>query len=156
MAGIHKAIEGALKASDQQGTALARGLSYINTNRDQLLRMVSGCRDRNAGFSDKTLAVLKFEDMNGKLIAALLNYCCHGTCAFTRKDVDGKIKTSPEFTGYACNYVQQRYGGDPCYSMVFGGCWRSESAFFLPKDFRGCMSRMDILKAWTLLMGPSI
>ena len=56
---------------------------------------------------------MKWEDYDGNLIAAFLNYCCHGTCAFTRRDVDGKIKTSPEFMGYACNYVQERYGGTP-------------------------------------------
>ncbi len=114
VAGIQKAIEGALESLRPARYGFGTGLSYINTNRDQLFEDGFWMQGQNyAGFSDKTLAVLKFEDMNGKLIAALLNYCCHGTCAFTRKDVDGKIKTSPEFTGYACNYVQQRYGGDP-------------------------------------------
>lgn len=114
MAGIHKAVEGAIASLRPARYGFGTGESYINTNRDQLFEDGFWMQGQNyAGFSDKTLAVLKWEDYDGNLIAAFLNYCCHGTCAFTRRDVDGKIKTSPEFMGYACNYVQERCGGTP-------------------------------------------
>lgn len=114
MEGIHKAIQGAIANLRPAKYGFGTGESYINTNRDQLFEDGFWMQGQNyTGFSDKTLAVMKFVDYDGNLIAALLNYCCHGTCAFTRRDADGKVKTSPEFMGYACNYVQQRFGGDP-------------------------------------------
>ena len=114
MAGIHKAIQGAIANQKPARYGFGTGESYINTNRDQLFEDGFWMQGQNyAGFSDKTLAVMKFEDYDGNLIAAFMNYCCHGTCAFTRRDADGKVKTTPEFTGYACNYVQQRFGNKP-------------------------------------------
>lgn len=114
IAGIHLAIQGAIASLQPARYGFGTGESYINTNRDQLFEDGCWMQGQNyAGFSDKTLAVMKFEDYDGNLIAAFLNYCCHGTCAFTRRDTDGKVKTSPEFTGYACDYVKQRFGGKP-------------------------------------------
>ena len=114
IAGIHLAIQGAIASLQPARYGFGTGESYINTNRDQLFEAGCWMQGQNyAGFSDKTLAVMKFEDYDGNLIAAFLNYCCHGTCAFTRRDTDGKVKTSPEFTGYACDYVKQRFGGKP-------------------------------------------
>lgn len=114
MAGIHAAIRGAIASLRPARYGFGTGESYVNTNRDQLFEDGCWMQGQNyAGFSDKTLAIMKFEDYDGNLIAALLNYCCHGTCAFTRRDADGKVKTSPEFMGYACDYVKQRFGGDP-------------------------------------------
>ena len=142
-----KAVEGAIRFIASSRYGFGTGESYINTNRDQLF----GGWFLDAGtelcwFSDKTLAVMKWEDYEGNLIAAFLNYCCHGTCAFTRRDVDGKIKTSPEFMGYACNYVQERYGGTPVIIWSSGGSRGSESVVFPLRDFREHMRRMDILR----------
>lgn len=109
--------------------------------------MVSGCQGQNyAGFSDKTLAVMKWEDYDGNLIAAFLNYCCHGTCAFTRRDVDGKIKTSPEFMGYACNYVQERYGGTPVIIWSSGAAGDQNPLFSSEGFPRTHEEGMDILR----------
>jgi neutral ceramidase len=114
MQGIHTAIKGALASLRPAKYGFGTGYSYINTNRDQLFEDGFWMQGQNyAGFSDKTLAVLKFEDYDGHLIAAMLNYCCHACCAFTRRDFDGKVKITPEFPGYACNYIKQRFGGDP-------------------------------------------
>lgn len=87
------------------------GKSYINVNRDQQFEDGNWMQSQNhEGPSDKTLAVMKFEDVEGRLIGAVLNYGCHGTCAFCAPDTDGEVKASPEFMGYACSYVEQRFG----------------------------------------------
>lgn len=89
------------------------GKSYINVNRN--LKTPSGCwveESNPAGFSDKTLAILKFEDLNGKLISALLNHPTHATCGFKMPDVDGTGKTSGNFPGVTCRFLEERYGED--------------------------------------------
>lgn len=112
-AGVNRAIETALSRLRPARYGFGTGESYINTNRDQLFEDGFWMQGQNyAGFSDKTLAVMKFVDLDGNLIGAVLNYCCHGTCAFTQRDEDGKIKATPEFTGFACDYISQRFGGD--------------------------------------------
>lgn len=88
-------------------------LSYVNTNRD--LQTFGGfwLEGRNlAGYSDKTLAMIKFVDMEGKVIAALLNHATHATCIYLMRDADHKGKTSSNFPGIACEFAEQYYGGD--------------------------------------------
>lgn len=113
-AGLDKAIGEAMANLRPARYGFGTGESYINTNRDQLFEDGFWMQGQNyQGFSDKTLAVMKFVDEDDKLIGAVLNYCCHGTCAFTRRDTDGKVKATPEFTGLACDYISERFGGDP-------------------------------------------
>lgn len=85
--------------------------SYINTNRDYQTLGGFWTEARNlAGYSDKTLAILKFTDEDGKLIAALLNHPTHATCCYLMQDADHKRKTSGNFTSIACEFVEEHYG----------------------------------------------
>lgn len=134
-AGVTKAIDDALNSLRPARYGFGTGESYINTNRDQLFEDGFWMQGQNyAGFSDKTLAVMKFEDLKGHLIGAVLNYCCHGTNAFVCKDVDGKVKSTPEFSGYACEYVSQRYGGDPVI-LWSSGCAGDQNPLFSSEGF---------------------
>ena len=63
MAGIHKAVEGAIASLRPARYGFGTGESYINTNRDQLFEDGFWMQGQNyAGFSDKTLAVMKWEE----------------------------------------------------------------------------------------------
>ena len=87
--------------------------SYCNVNRDKKTRFgfwVEG--PAYDLYSNKTLAVLKFVDEDGKLIAAMLNFGAHAVCAFCEKDADGKVKSSSNFPGIACEFVEKHYGDD--------------------------------------------
>lgn len=87
--------------------------SYCNVNRDLKTSFGFWVEGPNyAGYSNKTLAVMKFVDNDGKLIAAMLNYGAHAVCAFAQKDVDGQVKTSGNFPGIACRFVEEYYGDD--------------------------------------------
>lgn len=113
---IEKGIEVAKKAVDNMRPArygYGESESYINTNRDLQTPFGYWVEARNlAGYSDKTLAIVKFVDMNGKLIAALLNHGTHCTCAFLMKDADGQYKTSGNLSGIACCFAEEHYGDD--------------------------------------------
>ncbi len=85
--------------------------SFINTNRDLKTPFGYWVEARNLqGYSDKTLAIIKFVDSEGRLIAALLNHGTHATCAYLMKDADGKAKTSGNFNGIACKFAEEHYG----------------------------------------------
>lgn len=88
------------------------GRSYINVNRD--FPCEDGYWAENANYdgpSDKTLAVLKFTDAEGNLIAALLNYGCHAITTIGARDTDGKLKVSADFPGFTCDYLEKKYPG---------------------------------------------
>lgn len=110
--GIHEAIDEAILSLKPVRYGFGTGESYINTNRDEQFEDGYWMQSQNyAGVSDKTLAIMKFEDLEGNLIAAITNYCCHGTTAFCVKDADGKVKLTPGFMGYACDFVEKRFTG---------------------------------------------
>ncbi|MBS6952615.1 MAG: neutral/alkaline non-lysosomal ceramidase N-terminal domain-containing protein [Enterocloster asparagiformis] len=112
MNGVRRAIDGAISSLKPARYGYGTGESYINTNRDELFEDGYWMQSQNyGGISDKTLAVMKFEDLDGNLIAVVLNYCCHGTTAFCVKDTDGKVKLTPGFMGYACDFVEKRFAG---------------------------------------------
>ncbi len=111
------------------------GKSYINVNRDLQLEDGSWSQaDNYEGPSDKTLAVIKIEDMDGKLIAAMLNHCTHANLTFLCRDEDGKSKTCGDFPGFCCDYLEKRYGGDAVFLWTSGAagdqnaipCFRGE------------------------------
>lgn len=84
--------------------------SYINLNeitRDPEIGYY--CDPEGNGYSDKTLALLKFVDENGKLICVLMNHCTHATIAMG-KDANGKFATSGNFPGIASRFLEDYYG----------------------------------------------
>ncbi len=87
--------------------------SLVNVNRN--LKSFCGfwVEARNeAGYCDPTLSIMKFVDEDGKLIAAFLNHATHATCCYMLKDIDHKAKTSGNFTGITCRFVEKYFGED--------------------------------------------
>lgn len=135
IAGTYEAIDKAVASLRPARYGYGEGKSYINANRDGLFEDGHWMQDMNlAGISDKTLAVVKFEDYEGRLIAAILNYAAHATGACYTKDVDGLGKVTPAFPGYACNYVESRYGGDAVV-MWTSGCAADQNVLCSPEGF---------------------
>lgn len=97
--------------------------SWVNVNRDLKTAFGFWVKGPNyAGYSSKDLSVLKFEDLEGHLITAILNYGVHATCAFLQPDRDGVIKTSGNLPGIACRFVEEAFG----YNSV--AIWTSGAA----------------------------
>ena len=85
--------------------------SYINVNRNLFSFGGYWVEGRSmGGYSDKTLSIIKFVDREDRLIAAFLNHATHATNCYMLKDVDHKAKTSGNFTGIACRFVEEHYG----------------------------------------------
>jgi hypothetical protein len=89
------------------------GNSYINASRDEQLpngRWIFGCDFERP--SDKTLGVIKLESLEGKLIAAVLNYAVHSTMNFRVKEPDGNMSVSGDLAGEISEYVEETYKAD--------------------------------------------
>lgn len=105
--------------------------SYCNVNRDLKTRYgfwVEG--PAYNAYSNHTLACIKFVDENDKVIAAMLNFGAHATCAFVQKDVDGKIKSSCNFPGIACRFVEAYYGEDCVAAWTSGAAGNQDPLLF--------------------------
>lgn len=109
---MRSAIRDAIDSLRPAKWGFGEGKSYINVNRDMPGEDGHWFQGNNfEGPSDKTLAVMKFVDEQGGLIAAVLNYACHATAAFSARDFDGNSKMTGGFPGYACAFLEKRYPG---------------------------------------------
>jgi neutral ceramidase len=78
---------------------------YLNVNRDAIDEQTRlWAQEANLGYpSDKTLAVIKIESLNGQLIAVYMNYAMHANSLFLNGMVSG------DFPGEAQRYLERTY-----------------------------------------------
>ena len=110
--------KGAVEATRQAKAALqparvgyGTGLAYVNVNRDA--KMPDG--RWNIGYSpdrpsDKTVAVIRFENLSGDLIAVYANYAVHGVVMYQSVTKDKGWEVSGDLPGATSRYVEQHYG----------------------------------------------
>jgi neutral ceramidase len=90
-----------------------KGNSYINVNRDEHLESGRYVEGRNFERpSDKTLSVLKFEDLQGKLIAVLMNYSVHSVMCFRVADENGNKCSSGDLAGEIAEFMEDAFKAD--------------------------------------------
>jgi hypothetical protein len=95
---------------------VANGECKLNINRRALIANGSIWLGRNPdGPCDHELVAARFEDMNGKLIAVLLNWPCHGT-------VSGQDNTliTGDWPGAAARYIKKTVGNDVVVTVTVG------------------------------------
>ncbi|WP_422057186.1 neutral/alkaline non-lysosomal ceramidase N-terminal domain-containing protein [Sphingomonas sp.] len=105
---IFDAIRKAAAAAKPARMAYSTGVSYINVNRNIIdpdnRRWWEG--PNYEGVSDKTVAVVRFETLEGAPIAVYFNYGVHAV-------LTGNLDlVSADLPGAASNYIEQSLGGD--------------------------------------------
>ena len=105
---IFDAIRKAAAAAKPARMAYGTGVSYINVNRNIIdpknRRWWEG--PNYEGVSDKTVAVVRFETLEGAPIAVYFNYGVHAV-------LTGNLDlVSADLPGAASNYIEQSLGGD--------------------------------------------
>jgi neutral ceramidase len=99
------------------------GKSYINCNRDEELE--TGCYDQGRNFkrpSDKSLGVIKFEALDGDLIAVIINYAVHNNLCFLQKDdKDKDLMIYGDISGEVCHFVEERYRKENAVALWLNG-----------------------------------
>ena len=121
--------------------------SYCNVNRDK--KTAYGFWVEGPAYdlySNHTLAVVKITDEQDRMIAAMLNFGAHAVCAFCAKDTDGKIKSSSNFPGIACEFVENYYGNDAVCIWTSGAAGNQDPLLFeyQYKEYEdGYVTRLD-------------
>jgi len=147
--GTFQAVEQALSSMELARCGYGEGSSFINCNRDWQTEDGHWTEGMNfEGPTDHTLAALKFTGDDGHLIAAVLNFPCHESVAIHTRDVDGRVKITPGFPGYACNFLEERYGGSTvlwtCGAGADQGALFSASSFPRSFDVNGYSEKIDL------------
>lgn len=123
---ILQAIASAAKAARPGRFAYGTGVSYINVNRNiidpKTRRWWEG--PNYDGPSDKTVAVVAFEDMAGKPIAVYYNYGVHAV-------LTGNLDLiSADLPGAASNYIERSMGPDVVAVWSTGAAGDQNPIFF--------------------------
>lgn len=107
-------VKEAMETRQPARWGMGSGESYINVCRDQQFEDGTwGLGYDFAAPSDKELAVIKFVDDDGRIIAGVLNYAVHGTACFGGKDEKGeKFLISGDLPGMVSGYLEERYQAD--------------------------------------------
>ncbi len=95
---------------------ISKGSCNMNINRRSLMADGSISLGRNPdGPCDHELVVARFEDMNGRTVAILINWPCHGT-------VSGQDNTliTGDWPGAAARYIKKNEGRDVIVAVTAG------------------------------------
>ena len=114
------------------------GLSYLNVSRDNIdtdTHLWTQAPNLN-GPSDKTVAVIKFESLEGEPIAVYMTYAMHPVNGFL-SDI-----TSADFCGAASRHVEQAYG-DKVVAVFAQGASGDQNPLYLRASTNVMASRYD-------------
>ena len=116
-----------------------KGFAYLNVNRDVIdptTHLWTQGPNLN-GSSDKTVAVLKFESLEGKPIAAYIDYAMH--------PVNGYLAgfTSGDFAGATSRYVEDAYG-DKMVAIFAQGASGDQNPLYLRAATNALASRSGV------------
>jgi len=107
--GLVQAAKNAREKMQPARIGFGTGSLYLNVNRDAIdekTRLWS--QEPNLDYpSDKTLAVIKIESLDGELIAVYMNYAMHAVSLFLNGRVSG------DFPGEAERYIERTYADKP-------------------------------------------
>ena len=127
---LNNRIFGAVKEANDRlvpaKVGYGNGVCYLNVKRDLFDPERGtwwGGPDYD-GKSDKTVAVIYFEGLDGKPIAAYFNYAMH---AVITGNTD---KVSADFPGEAERYIESRYGDDFVASFASGAAGDQNPLYF--------------------------
>lgn len=105
---IFEAVRKAAASTKPARMAYGTGVSYINVNRNIIDRETNRWWEgpNYEGVSDKTVAVVRFEGLDGKPIAVYYNYGVHAV-------LTGNLDlVSADLPGAASNYIERSMGDD--------------------------------------------
>ncbi len=105
VSGLKQAAKQAQENLQPARIGFGSGNLYLNVNRDAIDEQTRlWAQEPNLEYpSDKTLAVIKIESLNGRLIAVYMNYAMHANSLFLNGMVSG------DFPGEAERYVERTY-----------------------------------------------
>ena len=148
-------MQAALQAHDRMQLArigYGTGNLYLNANRDAIddkTRLWTQAPNLDYP-SDKTLAVIKIEPLNGDLIAVFMNYAMHANSLF----LEGMI--SGDFPGEASRYIE-RMSGEKAIALWTSGAAGDQDPLYLRANLKIENARIQaVMDAEHLDLGAAI
>jgi len=157
-AALQRAIAEAVRRAAteaRQGLRPARmgfglGSSSVNVNRD--VRTAAGwwLGANDSGVSDKSLGIVRFDDLDGHPFALLMNYAVQSSVMDAARMSDGGLRVSADLAGAATREVEQRFGGG-LVSLFLVGAAGDQAPYLSANrhalDGKGNDSRIDLHEA---------
>ncbi len=135
-AGIIEAVRQAKGKLQPARMGFGTGATYLNVNRDAIhpeTRLWYQGPNLD-GPSDKTVAVMKFETLNGEPIAVYVNYAMHAINFYLMGIL------SPDFPGATSRYVEQTYD-DKVVAIWSSGAAGDQNPLYLRPHYGGRAAR---------------
>lgn len=107
---VTEAVETAMNTRREAKLGFSETTCGINISRDIPTADGYWLGNCEQGLSDKTVATIRFEDMNGGLIAVLFNYGMQSAVLHKCAGQDGMFLMSGDVAGAACRYLEREYG----------------------------------------------
>lgn len=112
---LKKAVMEALSSMQPARMGIGYADSYINVNRDQKYNGIYKMGFNGSGPSDKTAALIRFENEEGKPIALFANYGCHCVIAYLNRCLEGgKSGVTADLAGFVSTAYEMYYPGTVC------------------------------------------
>jgi hypothetical protein len=96
------------------------GATDVNVNRDLPTPKGWAFGSNSAGFSDKSLPVIRIDGADGKPIAVLMNVSVRSVVMDESKDDNGGRAVTADLAGAAAHYVENWYGGNTVALFLMG------------------------------------
>lgn len=122
---------------------LGFGTGKVNVNINRRARMAAGdwwLGLNPDGPSDKTVAVVKFESLEGEPLALLINYPVHGTVLGPRN-----LSITADLPGATSRFVEQHYGDRVVAAWTAGASGDQDPIYRVGTDFDQCAALGKIL-----------
>lgn len=135
--------------------AFGTGSCDVNVNRDLIRDGRSTMAPNPHGISDKTVAVLKIEDLEGNPLAFLCNYAVHGVVMFDSKQKGDGMLISGDLPGEVCRILEKRHDDETVVLFTSGAAGDQIPRYMshrLVHDGKGGFTRVDAgVTGWVLL-----
>jgi hypothetical protein len=110
------------------------GTCDININRDYVDRPHTIIGNNPHGLSDKTVAVVKFSQLDGTPIALYVNYAVHGAVLMGATFRDGGMAVSGDLPGYTSRLLEEEYGNGLVALWTSGAAGDQNPRYMAAKD----------------------
>lgn len=145
---IEKAAKKALHTMCQARMGIGTGKSTVNVNRDIQTARGWWVGKNPDGYSDKSLTVIKVEDTDGKLLAALFHYAIKSMVIDDAPMMDGWRYSSADVTGEASRYLENKMKAPAIFLMgASGDQVPREMTFYYERDLKGELYKINRMNA---------
>jgi neutral ceramidase len=123
------AITAAVKGLRAARVGYGTGECDVNVNRDVLTADGWWLGTGEAGASDKSVGVTRFDDEDGNPIAVLMNYSVQSSVMMESVMASGDLPITADLAGAAVQHVEKQYGGAVVGFFLVGSCGDQAPAF---------------------------